>query len=101
MESYGYMVNAGLFNTADFGPGQSRHRAWVIAGLGCNTAEAIKDVASLRCQTWPLSTCVKPELKLGSIVEQGRKQKEGSKWKKDFEKLCKDHGGKVGSSGIE
>ena len=76
LESYGYMVNAALFDTAEFGPAQSRHRAWIISGLGCNTVAAIKDVASLRCETWPLSACVKPELELDSIPQEERKRKQ-------------------------
>ena len=93
LESYGYNVCAALLDTADFGPAQSRHRAWIIAGLGCDAMRAISDAASLRCQTWPLSLCL-PKPVLAPEVHKGkkRKQSDDAKWMLQFERLREEYG---------
>ena len=61
--SLGYSVNAALFNTADFGPPQSRNRAWVIAGLkSYDTEMAILDAARFRCSSFPLMEIINQDL---------------------------------------
>ena len=93
LEDSGYNVAAGLFNTMDFGPAQSRNRAWVIAGKApFNAWDAIAEAASYKVQPLPLLMFITDqEVALEQCAKyRATKQKaeRGVKWKDAFKEIC-------------
>lgn len=96
LESLQYTVSAALFDTSDFGPPQSRHRAWVIASRCCLTESAILEASYLRTESAPLSSCILDKVPVPKPLRVQRKaQKEDPKWHKGYEECC-DALGKAG-----
>ena len=84
LESLQYTVSAALFDTSDFGPPQSRHRAWIL------------EASYLRTESAPLSSCILDKVPVPKPLRVQRKaQKEDPKWHKGYEECC-DALGKAG-----
>ena len=93
LQSLQYSVSAALFDTSDFGPPQSRHRAWVIASRCCLTDSAILEASYLRTESAPLSSCILDNVPVPKPIRvQRRHQKEDPKWHKGYEESCKEFG---------
>lgn len=94
----GYDVAAAVFNTLEFGPAQSRNRAWIIAGKKPFLAkDAIQDAATYKVQTFPLSHFIEAQdVALGQLAAyppaRYQKAESGEKWKDTFNQVSKKFG---------
>ena len=94
LKALSYSLSAANFCTSDFGPCQSRHRAWIVAGLHCDTEKAIEDAMAFKCCPLRMLGCLVPK-ELGREVPKESKSKathRGIKWKATFEEKCKELG---------
>ena len=99
-------MSSARFNTASFGPPQSRNRAWIIAGLDCDVAKATSDAALFKCRTLPLSSCiaVNNKGKEAHVPQKRRKVVKNdatAKWHSGYAAACELLGGKAGRSRFE
>lgn len=94
----GYNVSYACFNTASFGPPQSRNRAWIIAGLNCDAQQAIRDADRFKCAALPLSSCIAVNKDLPCPARRPKpantRNATDLKWHTDFDKECELLGGK-------
>ncbi len=94
LEALNYRVSADNFCTSDFGPCQSRNRAWIVAGLHCDTEKAIEDALAFKCCPLRLMGCL-VDSRIRTVVGKESKSKatdRGKKWKTTFEEKCKELG---------
>lgn len=102
LKKLGYDVSAGLFNTFEFGPPQTRNRAWIIAGRNMNVDAAMLEAASFKMQPLPLSDFIFDNTKAARVLaaesgnestrEKKRKRDPSAKWHSKFEESCKKLG---------
>lgn len=94
LKDAGYNAAAGVFNTLDFGPAQSRNRAWIIAGkVPFMAQDAVAEAASYKVQPLPLRMFIADQevalKQCANYPVTKQKAETGVKWKEGFNQICK------------